>query len=40
MLPIGSHQVVFRHPQFGEKQTTVTVSLQEAARVSVDMRGR
>lgn len=40
MLPIGSHQVVFRHPQFGEKQTSVVVSLQEAARVAVDMRGR
>jgi hypothetical protein len=40
MLPIGRHQVVFRHPQFGEKQTTVTVSLQEAARVAVDMRER
>jgi hypothetical protein len=40
MLPIGSHQVVFRHPQFGEKQTSVIVSLQEAARVAVDMRGR
>jgi len=40
MLPIGTHQVVFQHPQFGEKQATVTVSLQEAARVAVDMRGR
>jgi len=31
---------VFRHPQFGEKQTSVIVSLQEAARVAIDMRGR
>ena len=40
MLPIGAHQVVFRHPQFGEKHATVNVSLQEAARVAVDMRGK
>jgi hypothetical protein len=40
MLPIGAHQVVFRHPQLGEKQATVNVSLQEAARVAVDMRAK
>lgn len=40
MLTIGSHQVTFRHPELGEKQTTVVVSLTEPARVAVDMRGR
>ena len=40
MLPIGTHQVTFRHPQLGEKQATVTVSLQEATRLAVDMRAR
>jgi hypothetical protein len=40
MLPIGAHQVVFRHPQFGEKQATVNVSLQDSARVAVDMRAK
>lgn len=40
MLPIGAHQIVFRHPQFGEKQATVNVSLQESARVAVDMRAK
>lgn len=37
---IGTHAVTFRHPEFGEKQATVTVSLQEPARVAVDMRTR
>jgi len=40
LLPVGVHQVVFRHPQFGEKHAAVTVSLQEAARVAVDMRAK
>ena len=40
LQPIGVHQVTFRHPQFGEKQASVTVSLTEPARVAVDMRVR
>jgi hypothetical protein len=40
MLTIGTHLVTFRHPQFGDKQVNVTVSLKEPARVAVDMRGR
>jgi hypothetical protein len=40
MLTIGTHVVTFRHPQFGEKQQNVTVSLKEPARVAVDMRGK
>jgi hypothetical protein len=40
MLTIGTHVVTFRHPQFGDKQVNVTVSLKEPARVAVDMRGR
>ena len=39
-LPIGLHQVTFRHPQFGEKRASVTVSLLEPARLAVDMRVR
>jgi hypothetical protein len=35
---LGSHEVVFRHPEFGEKKETVTVTLTKPARVSVDMR--
>jgi hypothetical protein len=36
--PIGSHEVVLRHPQFGERRARVTVSLKETARLGVDMR--
>lgn len=38
MQPLGTHEVVFRHPQLGERRTTVTVTTREVARVSVDMR--
>jgi hypothetical protein len=40
MLTIGTHLVTFRHPQFGDKQVNVTVSLKEPARVAVDMRAK
>jgi hypothetical protein len=35
---IGSRQLVFRHPDLGERKTTVTVTLKEAARISLDLR--
>jgi len=35
---IGRHDVVFRHPEFGEARQTVTVTLAAPARLSVDMR--
>jgi hypothetical protein len=35
---IGSHQVVFRHPQFGERTETVLLTLRQPARIGVDMR--
>ena len=35
---IGSHEVVLRHPQFGERRITAVVTMKEAARVAVDMR--
>ena len=39
MQPIGDHQLVFRHPQLGEKrQTARLTTLGESLRVSVDMR--
>ena len=38
MVPIGTHEVVFRHPEFGERRETVTVSVGKPTRVSVDMR--
>jgi hypothetical protein len=35
---IGSHEIVFRNPELGEKTQTVTVTLAAPARLSVDMR--
>ena len=39
-VPIGVHDVVFRHPELGEQRHSVTVTLNGPARVSVDMRKR
>ncbi|MGH9331889.1 MAG: PEGA domain-containing protein, partial [Vicinamibacterales bacterium] len=36
-LPIGPHEVVFRHPQFGERRQAVSVTINTPVRVSVDM---
>ena len=35
-ISIGTHEVVFRHPDLGERRQTVTVTLKEAARFSAD----
>jgi hypothetical protein len=35
---LGSHEIVFRHPELGERRTTVLVTLKEPARVSMDLR--
>jgi hypothetical protein len=37
-IPIGPHEIVFRHPQFGERRHAVTVSLNAPTRLSVDLR--
>ena len=39
-LPIGTHDVLFRHPDLGEQRHTVTVTMTGPARLSVDMRKR
>ena len=36
-LAIGTYDVVFRHPEFGERRQTVTVTARGANRVAVDM---
>lgn len=36
-VPVGTHEVVWRHPQLGEKRRTVVVGAQRPARVSMDM---
>jgi hypothetical protein len=37
---IGDHEIVFRHPQFGEKRQMARVTLKDSLRISVDMRAR
>ena len=37
-MSIGSHEVVFRHPQLGEKRQAVSVTLKAPVRLSVDMK--
>jgi hypothetical protein len=39
-VPIGAHELVFRHPQFGEKRHAVSVTAGAPVRVSMDMRNR
>jgi hypothetical protein len=36
----GRHEVIFRHPELGEKRETVLVTLKGPARLSVDLRSR
>jgi PEGA domain len=37
---IGTYDVVFRHPEFGERRETVNVTLRQPVRLGVDMRSR
>lgn len=37
-MSIGPHDVVFRHPQLGEKRQAVSVTLKAPVRLSVDMK--
>ena len=37
-VAIGTHEVIFRHPQLGEQRITATVTANSPARLSVDMR--
>jgi len=39
-VPIGSHEVIFRHPDLGEKRVRAVVTLAAPSKVSVDMRQR
>jgi hypothetical protein len=37
-VPIGPHEIVFRHPQLGEKRHAISVTLNGPMRVSMDMK--
>jgi hypothetical protein len=39
-VPIGAHELVFRHPQLGEKRHAVSVTAGAPVRVSIDMKSR
>ena len=39
-LPIGVHEIVFSHPQLGERRQSVTVTRSGVNRVSVDFNQR
>jgi serine/threonine-protein kinase len=36
-VSLGSHQVIFRHPELGERQQTVVVTAKGANRIAVDL---
>jgi hypothetical protein len=36
-LPLGTHEVVFKHPRFGERRVTTTVRANATSSVSVEM---
>ena len=35
---IGTHEVVFRHPELGERRETVVIAVGKPARIGVDLR--
>jgi hypothetical protein len=37
-IPLGDHEVLFRHPQLGERRQAFTVVASEPARVALDLR--
>jgi hypothetical protein len=36
-LPIGAHEIVWRHPQLGERRQGVTVQASTPARIGMDL---
>jgi len=39
-LPVGTHDVLFRHPDLGERHHTAVVTLTQPTRLSVDLRAQ
>lgn len=37
-LPVGAHEVVFRHPELGERRVNAVVRADEPAKVTIDLR--
>jgi hypothetical protein len=38
VVPIGPHEIVFRHPQFGERKRSITVTASTPVRIGLDLR--
>ncbi len=36
-VPVGTHEILWRHPQFGERRQTITVKTQTPTRIGVDL---
>jgi hypothetical protein len=36
-VAVGTHEIVWRHPQLGEKRKTVVVGAQTPVRLTMDM---
>ena len=39
-VPVGAHEVLFRHPELGERRMSVTVTVGEPLKVGVDLRSK
>jgi hypothetical protein len=39
-VPIGQHEITFRHPQLGERRSLVTVTAGQTAKVGIDLRAK
>jgi hypothetical protein len=37
-VPVGPHELVFRHPQLGERRQTIMVKAQTPTRIGIDLR--
>jgi len=37
-LPIGNHDIVWKHPELGERRRTVTVTASSPTRIGMDFR--
>ncbi len=37
-VAVGPHEIVFKHPQFGEKRHAVSVTVGTPVRLSIDMK--
>ena len=35
-VPIGNHEVIWRHPQYGERKQTVAVTMKAPVRVGME----